>query len=105
MRHLLTPILFLFVTLVLSGCATVGPIGSITGGECRLVQTPTYAVRGKASYDQAWINRTTEALVDGCRQPRPKARPASLDALKAAAKPAAPAKPKQKSKVRDYLGV
>lgn len=80
--------------LALAGCATA-PVGSVSGGECRIVRTPEYAVKGRTGYDQIWINRTTEALVDGCRQPRPKARPASLDA-KPKPKPKPAPQPKKK---------
>lgn len=63
---------------LLAGCVTTNK-GSVAG-ECRLVSTPQYAVKGRTSYDQNWIDDTTERLVGGCGQPRPKARPASLDA-------------------------
>lgn len=109
MRSLLTPVMFLLITLVLGGCATSSSIGSIAGGECRIVHTPEFAVRGRTAYDQGWVNKTTEALVDGCRQSRPQARPASLDAP---ARKAATVKPKamspaakKKSRLRQYLGV
>lgn len=64
--------------LLLAGCGTLRP-ASVRGGECRLVATPKYAVLGKTSYDQKWVDRTTESIVAGCRQPRPKPRPAALD--------------------------
>lgn len=69
--------------LLLAGCATP-TIGSVTGGECKLpgLHTPIYAVKGKTTYDQEWIDDATEALVRGCKQVRPKARPVSLDAPK-----------------------
>lgn len=72
--------LALAVSLLLAGCSHKGPIGSIVGGECELAHTPEYAVLGKRPYDQRWVNKTTEGLVVGCKQPRPKPRPASLDA-------------------------
>lgn len=64
---------------------------SVAGGECHLVTAPTYAVLGRTGYDQNWIDDTTERVVAGCHQPRPQARPASLDA---APKAIAKAKPK-----------
>lgn len=82
--------------LVLTACSTPQAVGSLTKGECQIAHTPEYAVKGRTGYDQAWINRTTEALVDGCRQPRPKARPPELDAPtkgKAVAKVKSKAKP------------
>ena len=75
-RHLIVLIL---IAIAVASCATQ-PIGSVAGGECRVTHTPTYAVRGKTTYDQGWIDDTTEALVRGCKQKRPSARPASLDA-------------------------
>jgi hypothetical protein len=60
---------------LLAGCAPP-TIGSITGGECQLTHTPEYAVKGQTAYDQKWVNKTVEAQVVGCKQPRPKPRPA-----------------------------
>jgi hypothetical protein len=60
--------------LLIAGCAPKPPIGSVEGGECKLTSTPQYAVLGKTDFDQRWINRTTEALVVGCNQPRPRSR-------------------------------
>lgn len=74
--------------LVLAGCQTQTPIGSVVGGECRIVKAPQFAVRGKTAYDQGWVNRTTEAIVVGCRQRRPQARPPELDRPAVVAKPA-----------------
>ncbi len=62
-------------------CGTL-PKGSVAGSDCTIAHTPEYAVKGKTQYDQNWVDRTTERLVAGCNQPRPKARPASLDAPK-----------------------
>lgn len=70
--------ILVLTVLLLTGCASP-PIGSVAGGECKLVSAPSYAVKGKTSYDQEWVDDTTEALVRGCKQPRPKARPASID--------------------------
>lgn len=78
MSRLASATLLLGSSLLLGGCFQTATVGSV-GGECRLVSTPQYAVLGKTSYDQRWINRTTESLVAGCRQPRPGARPPSLD--------------------------
>lgn len=91
---------------LLGGCVTTGSIGSILGGECQLMHTPDFAVRGKTTYDQVWINKTTEAMVKGCKQPRPKARPASLDAKPTPAQVAAVVpKAKPKGRLRRWLGV
>jgi hypothetical protein len=62
------------------GCATKGP-ASVAGGECRIFERPQYAVRGKRSYDQDWIDSQVEGGVGGCGWKRPAARPAALDAV------------------------
>jgi len=96
----------------LGACQTdgIGAVGSLTKGECQLVHSPEYAVRGKTGYDQSWVDKTTESIVAGCRQRRPKARPASFDAPKVAPTPKTVApkavKPKRKSlysKAKDKL--
>lgn len=75
----LSLLIVLIITLdMLAGCAAP-PEGSVAGGECKIVHTPSYAVRGKTNYDQEWIDDTSEALVRGCKQARPKARPVSID--------------------------
>lgn len=65
--------------LLLAGCGPGTKLGTIAGGECQLVHTPRYEVLGKTPYDRLWIENTEEALVRGCGQPRPLARPAALD--------------------------
>lgn len=86
--------------LGLAGCAS-GSVGSIQGGECKIVKVPPYVVLGKTGYDQRWINVTTESIVVGCRQPRPQARPASLDAPPP---PVATAKtPAERKRLRDRM--
>lgn len=94
----------LLVSFVLAACQHDDSIGSILKGECQLVKSPPYAVLGKTSYDQAWINETTEGIVTGCRQPRPKARPKELDQAKRITVPVAPpAKRKWRQKLRDAV--
>ncbi len=78
------------IAAFLAGCAGEAPVGSVVGGECRLVSTPQYAVKGKTNYDQRWVNVTTESLVRGCGQARPAARPASFDQPVTAATEALP---------------
>lgn len=73
-------ILLALVAATLTGCQTIGP-ASVKGGECRIFERPEYAVRGKRPYDQDWIDGNVEAGVGGCGWKRPKARPASLDAV------------------------
>jgi len=74
---------------LLAACASQA--GSIVGtiDSTKTISTPKYAVKGRTPYDQKWINVTTEALVDGFGQPRPKPRPASLDKPRPKAAPAA----------------
>jgi hypothetical protein len=69
------PLLALCALTLLAGCAPQ-IVGSVIGGECKLTHTPEYAVKGQTAYDQRWINNTVEAQVVGCKQPRPKKRPA-----------------------------
>lgn len=85
------------ILALLNGCASP-TTGSVAGGECKLpgLHTPVYAVRGKTSYDQEWVDDATESLVRGCKQPRPKARPASLDASSKSTAPAPVAPVKKK---------
>ncbi|WP_158669496.1 hypothetical protein [Bradyrhizobium guangdongense] len=63
---------------LLAGCASRGP-ASIAGGECKIFEAPKYEVRGKAAYDQDWIDSTVEGGVGGCRWKRPQPRPAGLN--------------------------
>lgn len=77
--RLLQLVLVVTIVLLVTACST-SPIGSVTGSECKIVRAPEYAVKGKTAYDQNWIDDTTVGIVAGCNQPRPKARPASLDA-------------------------
>lgn len=79
--------IIILTALLLAGCAAGTTIGTIAGGECALVHTPKYAVLGKTAYDRNWIVTTEESLVRGCNQPRPLARPATLDKPKAKSHP------------------
>ena|GEM_PF-6821512 len=81
-----TKTIIILLLMMLAGCGPGTKLSSIAGGECRIVHTPRYAVLGKTIYDRNWIEDTEEALVRGCNQPRPKARPASLDRQKVAVK-------------------
>lgn len=64
---------------LLVGCASQQQGFATFQGSTAAIHTPQFAVRGRTNYDQVWINRTTEALVDS-GQPRPLPRPARLDA-------------------------
>lgn len=92
---MLRPALATSCLLLLAACAS-GPdaVGSVAGGDCQVAHTPQYAVRGATRYDQQWVDTTTEALVAGCRQPRPQARPPELD--RPAARQAVKPTPKKK---------
>lgn len=100
-------LLALTLGTLLTACASRDVIGSVTGGQCdpNIARTPEYAVKGRTNYDQNWIDETTEGLVGGCGQPRPKARPTSLDA-KPVLKSAPAPKPAPKAKFWDrFKGV
>lgn len=77
---------------MLAGCQSGALIGSVAGGECKVMERPQYEVRGVATYDQNWINREIEGGVGACKWPRPAARPPELDRLAARHPVAAPAK-------------
>jgi hypothetical protein len=65
--------------LLLAGCPQHMSIGSVAGGECKVMERPEYEVRGVAVYDQRWIDRQIEGGVGACKWPRPAQRPAELD--------------------------
>lgn len=90
-------ILVLLVPLLLCGCATAPGPASISTGECKVFDAPTYAVRGARPYDQDWIDSTVEGGVGACHWNRPAPRPAAMDTpVKAHVIKAAPVKPKKK---------
>ena len=70
----------LLVGPILAGCAGNNLPCSVAGGECRVFEPPKYAVAGRTSYDQDWIDGNVEAGVGGCGWKRPAARPPGLDA-------------------------
>jgi hypothetical protein len=71
--------------------------GSVAGSECKVFEPPRYAVRGRAPYDQDWIDSTIEGGVGACRWQRPAPRPPQLDAAPITRKaPAAPAAARKK---------
>lgn len=81
MRSLARAVVSLSLLLTLTACFDKNnKPATVLQGECRIVHTPEYVIRGKTRHDQLWVDRTTEALVGGCRQPRPKARPKEWDA-------------------------
>jgi hypothetical protein len=63
----------------LTGCQSQALIGSVTGGECKVLERPPYAVRGVAVYDQNWIDRQIEGGVGACQWDRPAPRPPEID--------------------------
>lgn len=77
----------LFLTVALAGCAGTKLPASVKGGECRIFEPPPYAVLGKTTYDQDYIDGNVEAGVGGCGWKRPGARPAGLDAAPKTNKP------------------
>ncbi len=68
--------------MLTSGCASNDKFASLTGpdGACSAFVAPPYVVKGRARYDQQWIDTQTEAGVAGCGWERPKVRPVSIDA-------------------------
>lgn len=84
----------LAVTLV--ACGT-NPKGSVMGGDCKAFERPVYQVKGKAQYDQDWIDGNIEAGVGACNWERPAARPPSLDVPVATRRPPVIAPPKKKT--------
>lgn len=68
------------LAMLASLCGCGPPIGSVMGGECKLVHTPSFAVKSTTEMGQEWVDDTTEALVRGCKQPRPKAPTAATAA-------------------------
>lgn len=96
--------------VLLTACAGTNRPESVSGGECRLSDPPPYVVLGAKKYDQGWIDETIEAHVAACNWPRPKARPAALDANGQAVAPA-PAKKRPgiirriKDSVKKHVGI
>lgn len=83
-------IVLLLALVGFAGCARdLG--GSISGGECKVMERPPYAVRGAEPYDQDWIDSTVEGGVGACHWQRPAPRPPELDAV--APRPAPTGKP------------
>lgn len=75
-------ILILALAFPLSGCLTSNGPASISGGECKVFLSPQYAVKGKTSYDQGYIDDVVESGVSACGWPRPAVRPKEFDAPK-----------------------
>lgn len=85
----------LFAAL-LAGCAGGKTITSIQGGESKVFEAPPYVVKGKARYDQNWIDSQVEGGVAAFGWPRPAPRPPEMDA-RPVAKKALPKKPAKQS--------
>ena len=69
----------LFASL-LAGCGGGKTLTSIQGGESKVFEAPPYVVKGKARYDQNWIDSQVEGGVAAFGWPRPAPRPPELDA-------------------------
>lgn len=82
------------IASILAGCGTL-QTGSVAGGEAHALTGPEYAIAGKSSHDQEWIDETIEAGVASLGWARPKPRPAEWD-KPAPAAPTPKAKPKRK---------
>lgn len=72
---------------MLGGCAGSNRPASVSGGECRVFERPTYVVLGKTQHDQDWIDGNVEAGIGACGWPRPQPRPKDWDIKTAAAEP------------------
>lgn len=83
--------------LFLMGCGT--PRVASVSGEARVITAPEYALKGATTYDQNWIDETTEAGVAGLGWKRPKPRPPAFDAKPMYVK-AAPGSPNEVVKKR-----
>jgi hypothetical protein len=81
----------IFFTLLLAGCGGGKSLTSIQGGESKVFEAPPYVVKGKAPYDQNWIDSQVEGGVAAFGWPRPAPRPPAIDAPRSKQK-AAPAK-------------
>ena len=69
----------LLVAPLLSGCLKT-LTGSVAGGESQVFERPPYAVRGRTTYDQNWIDSQVEGGVAAFGWERPAPRPPQLDA-------------------------
>jgi hypothetical protein len=83
----------------LAACVTDAEKVRSLDGAAAAFDAPPYAVKGKTSYDQRWIDGQVEAGVAAFGWPRPAPRPAELDVPRVKAMPvkASPAPPKKKS--------
>jgi hypothetical protein len=71
--------LLLLLALPLGGCEWQ-TFKSSVAGSCAVFERPSYAVRGKAPYDQDVVDNFVESGVAGCNWTRPAPRPPQLDA-------------------------
>lgn len=85
-------VLLLLVAVSLGGCMQTFNTTSIAGGESKVFEPPPYVVKGKAPYDQRWIDSQVEGGVAAFGWPRPKPRPPEIDAPRAKKKAVAPPK-------------
>lgn len=84
-------VLLAIIAVALGGCGHRG-ITSIAGGESKVFEAPPYAVKGKAPYDQRWIDSQVEGGVAAFGWPRPRPRPPEIDAPRARKTAAPPPK-------------
>jgi hypothetical protein len=80
---------------LLGGCLKT-LTGSVAGGESQVFERPPYAVRGKTTYDQNWIDSQVEGGVAAFGWDRPAPRPPQLDAPQPSARKAAAPAPAAK---------
>jgi hypothetical protein len=89
-------------TLLLAGCGGGKSLTSIQGGESKIFEAPPYVVKGKAPYDQNWIDSQVEGGVAAFGWPRPAPRPPAIDAPRSKQKAAPPKKPVKQSFARRF---
>jgi hypothetical protein len=81
------------IAIALGGCMQTFT-GSISGGESKVFEAPPYVVKGRAPYDQNWIDSQIEGGVAAFGWKRPAARPPEIDAPRAKRKVVIPVKKK-----------
>lgn len=101
-RALMPATLLAAIGALLAGCATSKLASLAEVGKA--FPRAEYQIKGRTAYDQAWIDKTTEAEVAAFGFQRPQQRPAELDqGLRAVARPSSPAAPARKPSLLQRL--
>lgn len=98
----------ILISSMLAGCGGGKTLTSIQGGESKVFEAPPYIVKGKARYDQNWIDSQVEGGVAAFGWPRPAPRPPAIDAPAVKRKAVAlakkkPAKPSFAKRFKDRV--